>query len=153
MIILEKYRRLFLVILLTSVLCDIPQVRAELPPKAKAFLIVSAYGAAGGALLGFASMAFGSNGRAIAQGASLGLYGGMIFGAYILITHEYQKDYSQGYQDADTIYNDEGDPYDGGFFDAPRRIESQREYHSQFKVKYRAQNRPLIYSPIINISF
>ncbi len=77
-------------------------------PKVKAFLVVSGYGAAGGALLGLASMAFGSSGRAIAQGASLGLYAGMIFGAYILMTH---NEYDQNYQN----YDDYPQDYDSGY--------------------------------------
>ena len=56
-------------------------------PKTKAFLVMCAYGTVGGALLGFASMAFGTNSRAIAQGASLGLYAGIIFGGYVISSH------------------------------------------------------------------
>ena len=63
------------------------RAQAEIPPKAKAFLVVTGYGTVGGALLGFASMAFGTNSRAIAQGASLGLYAGIIFGTYVLVSH------------------------------------------------------------------
>jgi len=55
--------------------------------KSKAFLIMAGYGTVGGALLGFASLAFGTNSRAIAQGASLGLYAGIIFGAYVITSH------------------------------------------------------------------
>lgn len=55
--------------------------------KQKAFLVMAGYGTVGGALLGFASMAFGTNSRAIAQGASLGLYAGIIFGAYVISSH------------------------------------------------------------------
>lgn len=58
-----------------------------LEPKQKAFMVMCAYGTVGGSLLGFASMAFGSNSRAIAQGASLGLYAGIIFGAYVVSSH------------------------------------------------------------------
>lgn len=56
-------------------------------PKGKAFAIICAYGTVGGALLGFASMAFGANSRAIAQGASLGLYAGIGFGAYVISSY------------------------------------------------------------------
>ncbi len=62
-------------------------LRAEMNPKLKAFLVVSGYGAAGGALLGLASMAFGTEPSAIAQGASLGLYAGIGFGTYVVMTH------------------------------------------------------------------
>lgn len=60
---------------------------SALDPKTKAFLIICGYGAVGGALLGLASMAFGQESRAIAQGASVGLYGGILFGAYVIYTH------------------------------------------------------------------
>jgi hypothetical protein len=59
-----------------------------LDPKGKAFMIICTYGTVGGALLGFASMAFGTNSRAIAQGASLGLYAGIGFGAYVITSHK-----------------------------------------------------------------
>jgi hypothetical protein len=71
-----------------------------LDPKTKAFMVMTTYGTVGGALLGFATLAFGSNSRAIAQGASLGLYAGIIFGAYVINSHnsgpsteEYQEPY------------------------------------------------------------
>ncbi len=57
-------------------------------PKTKAFLVICSYGTVGGALLGLASMAFGQSSRAIAQGASLGLYSGILFGAYVVMSHD-----------------------------------------------------------------
>lgn len=97
-----------------------------IPPRAKAFLLVSGYGAAGGALLGLASMAFGTSPRAIAQGASLGLYAGILFGTYVIVSH-HQRSTNNGY-DRNSPYNDapdyqdygEGDSPDtkGGFFDS-----------------------------------
>src|SRR5690606_39857539 len=85
---------------------------AEIPAKAKAFLTIAGYGAAGGALLGAASMAFGTNSRAIAQGASLGLYAGIIFGAYVLISHHNKRygsydDNSSPYRDSTDVYGDD----------------------------------------------
>lgn len=57
--------------------------------KLKTFLTACAYGTVGGALLGLASLAFISNPSDnygnIAKGASLGLYGGIIYG-YISAT-------------------------------------------------------------------
>jgi hypothetical protein len=58
-----------------------------IPPKVKAFLGICAYGTVGGALLGFASLAFQENPKAIAQGASLGLYMGIIFGSVVVSSH------------------------------------------------------------------
>jgi len=60
---------------------------SAIDPKTKAFLIICGYGTVGGGLLGLASLAFGAKSRAIAQGASLGLYAGIIFGAIVLGSH------------------------------------------------------------------
>ncbi|MFN8370811.1 MAG: hypothetical protein U0T83_09345 [Bacteriovoracaceae bacterium] len=60
-------------------------------PKIKALITMAGYGAGGGALLGLASMAFGSKPITIAQGASLGLYAGLIFGSYIVFTYNSQS--------------------------------------------------------------
>lgn len=65
-----------------------PMAQAAMSAKSKAFMVMCAYGTVGGALLGFASMAYGTNTRAIAQGASLGLYTGIIFGGYIIMSHQ-----------------------------------------------------------------
>ena len=79
-----------LLISLALLFCFItPTQKAHaLDPKAKAFMVMTAYGTVGGALLGFATLAFGSNSRAIAQGASLGLYAGIAFGAYVIHSHQ-----------------------------------------------------------------
>lgn len=80
----------------------IPTQKAKaMDPKGKAFMIICTYGTVGGALLGFASMAFGTSSRAIAQGASLGLYAGIGFGAYVISSHrkslepQPESDYNQ----------------------------------------------------------
>jgi len=105
--------------------------RAQMDPKAKAFLTVSAYGAAGGALLGVASMAFGTSSRAIAQGASLGLYAGILFGTYVIVSHHQRT--NRGSYDSSTPYDStdgyegdygeepSGDSAGGGFFDSSYR--------------------------------
>ncbi|MDC0255396.1 hypothetical protein OAK75_10855 [Bacteriovoracales bacterium] len=61
--------------------------------KAKALGSMAMYGTIGGALLGTASLAFGTTARAIAQGASLGLYAGLIFGSYVVLSHRFQRDW------------------------------------------------------------
>ncbi len=85
-------------------------------PKAKAFLTVSAYGSAGGALLGVASMAFGTNSRAIAQGASLGLYAGILFGTYVIVSHHQRN--NRGSYESTTPY-DRNEGYDGDYGEEP----------------------------------
>lgn len=61
-------------------------------PKMKAFLLMTAYGTVGGFLLGSASLAFETPGRAPFVGASLGLYAGLAFGSYVLVSHYVEKD-------------------------------------------------------------
>ena len=101
--------------------------RAELPVKAKAFLTIVGYGTAGGAILGAASMAFGTSSRAIPQGASLGLYAGILFGTYVLVSHHNKRygsydDHSSPYGESSDIYGDEYQDSEGGSKDnnAPR---------------------------------
>ncbi|MCK5882051.1 MAG: hypothetical protein KAG61_00060, partial [Bacteriovoracaceae bacterium] len=55
--------------------------------KAKALAAMALYGTVGGAMLGTASLAFGTSERSIAVGGSLGLYAGLIFGGYVVLTH------------------------------------------------------------------
>lgn len=130
-----KFISIFFVTLALSVLPMRAQAQDSggLPPKARAFLMVTAYGAGSGALLGLASMAFGTSTRAVAQGASLGLYAGIIFGTYIIVSHNNRTaqpsyDNSTPYQDGQDDYGDYGDedggqpaPSGGGFFDSSIR--------------------------------
>lgn len=135
----------FLVLLFTFSVVTPNVARAELPVKAKAFLTIVGYGTAGGAILGAASTAFGTSSRAIAQGASLGLYAGIIFGTYVLVSHHNKRygsydDNSSPYQESNDIYSDEyqegegggadgDDAKRGGFFD---RFEvMQEKFHGQ----------------------
>ncbi len=80
-------------------------------PKLKILGTMSGYGIVGGALLGTASMAFGGSGRAIARGASLGLYGGLIFGTYVILSYEMKK---RGFNDQprEDYYPDSRSPYE-----------------------------------------
>ncbi len=120
------------------------EARAELPVKARAFLTMVGYGTAGGALLGVASMAFGGSTRAVAQGASLGLYSGILFGTYILASHHqrrgsYEDDssvykessdlYGDEYQDDEGGSKDEDEDTRGGFFDRFQVL--QEKFHNQ----------------------
>ena len=143
----------------TSVLFPV-RAQAEIPAKAKAFLTISAYGAAGGALLGFASMAFGTSSKSISQGASLGLYAGIIFGTYVLVSHHNKRygsydDSSSPYHNSSDVY---GEGYDaseggsdsstsrGGFFDRMEVMEHQlnnRAFTAQADKKRGGQVPPL----------
>ena len=65
--------------------------------KSRALGSMALYGTIGGALLGTATLAFGNGARAIAQGASLGLYAGLIFGTYVVLSHGFQREYDDEY--------------------------------------------------------
>jgi hypothetical protein len=115
---MRKNLSILFVVFFTLFLLNPRDTKAQVPPKARAFVTMCAYGAGGGAMLGMASMAFGMSSRAIAQGASLGLYAGIIFGTYVLVSH-HQKRYGQyddssPYQDSSDVYGDEYQSDEGG---------------------------------------
>ena len=82
-----------LVLIFLSVSIYAPKAQA-LDPKTKTVLTMAGYGTVGGALLGTASLAFGADGRAVSVGASLGLYAGLIFGTYVVVSHR-MKSYNE----------------------------------------------------------
>lgn len=83
-----------------------------LDPKVKILGTMAGYGVVGGALLGTASMAFDAGPRAIAKGASLGLYAGLLFGGYIILSYEMKKrGYGNDSQQQD-YYPDSRSPYE-----------------------------------------
>ena len=130
-----------LVVLFTFTFVAPKEAKAEMPVKAKAFLTIVGYGTAGGAILGAASTAFGTSTRAIAQGASLGLYAGILFGTYVLVSHHNKRygsydDNSSPYGQSSDIYSDDyqedegGDRKgfrSGGFFDRFEPIQEKFE--------------------------
>lgn len=93
-----------------SIMMVSEEAQAEIPPKIKVVGTLAMYGTVGGALLGAATMAYGTSSRAIFQGASLGLYAGILFGGYILLSHRYR---SQSDPSSYTYPNDGGNPYQG----------------------------------------
>lgn len=110
---------MFLALFITLAVVKPQTAQAEVPVKAKAFLTIAGYGAAGGAMLGLASMAFGQSSRAVAQGASLGLYAGILFGGYVLLAHHQKQmgtydDNSSPYQESTDVYGDEYNSEEGG---------------------------------------
>lgn len=152
--------RFFSKILCTSLLIScllFSQNTFAMNPKAKAMIAVSAYGATGGALLGFASMAFGAPSRTIFKGASLGLYAGILFGAYILASHAYAQPMENAYEDAESPYESDGS--------APKTLNSDEEesksrlYERSFQlnqfnlVQNKNQGIPAVSLDVISISF
>ena len=141
-----------------------------MPAKAKAFLTIAGYGAGGGALLGLASMAFGNSTRAVAQGASLGLYAGLIFGTYVLVSHHQKQvgsydDDGSPYQQSSDIYGEGYNSEEGGggetessqrgFFDRFRQM--QEHVHNQSftvdSVKKKGSSLPPIQFNILQYNF
>ena len=123
---MRKFLSLFLALFITLAVVKPQTARAEIPVKAKAFLTIAGYGTAGGALLGLATMAFGNSSRAVAQGASLGLYAGLLFGGYVLLAHHQKQmgtydDNSSPYQESTDVYGDEYNSEEGGDSDTSER--------------------------------
>jgi hypothetical protein len=92
-----------------------PRAQAEMDARVKTVGVMAGYGAASGALLGIATLAFDGQAKNIFKGASLGLYAGILFGSYIVIAHHMRKNYKPS---TDTNYYEEESPYDGAG-DAP----------------------------------
>lgn len=111
---LKTFRSL---ILLTSILgfftfLPIEEAKA-IDPRVKAIGTMAVYGTASGLLLGAASYAFDAPGRAWAVGASLGLYAGLLFGAYVVSSHHYKKYKNNNPNYEDDYYPDtESSPYE-----------------------------------------
>ncbi len=159
---------LFLVLVTTSILLRPQAAHAQMDAKAKAFLTILGYGTAGGAILGMASTAFGMSARAIPQGASLGLYAGILFGGYVLVSHHNKQygsydDNASPYGEANDIYSDDYQSDDGGgttgsgkggFFDRFQVI--QEKFHGQsftLGEKPRGSRMPPLKVNLLNYEF
>ena len=95
-----KLRQVFniFVLSLSLMLClaQIPKAQAQaqdagLDPRIKALALMAVYGTTGGLLLGTAALAFDAPGRSPFVGASVGLYVGLLFGSYVVITYAIRK--------------------------------------------------------------
>lgn len=90
---------------------------SEVDPKITALGTMAVYGTVGGFLLGVASLAFGTSGRAVAQGSSLGLYAGLLFGGYVVGSHAMGKRRKGMEQEGEDYYPDtQESPYESYFF-------------------------------------
>lgn len=160
---MRKFAIICLAFVFTLTLLAPRKASAEMPAKARVFLTAIGYGTASGALLGASSMAFGNSTRAVAQGASIGLYAGILFGSYVLFSHHQRsqgkyEDSDSPYQESRDIYGDEynsesggsteGSESKGGFFD---RIQTmQVKFQSQTK---RGGQMPPLYLNLLNYQF
>lgn len=84
--------------------------QAQMDSRIKALGTMALYGTVGGALLGTASLAFGTSGRAPAVGASVGLYAGILFGTYVVASHYYKRNYRPAPQE--NYYPEATSPYE-----------------------------------------
>jgi hypothetical protein len=123
-----------------------------LDPKLKMVGTMAGYGVVGGALLGTASMAFGAGGRAIAKGASLGLYAGIIFGSYVILHYELKKrGFSDEQEQNQDYYPDATSPYEE---EAPSGFIKLEDYQlAQFDSKVDIKSEPLFFMNFVNIQF
>jgi hypothetical protein len=149
-------------------LCLIRPASAQMDSRVKALGAMALYGTVGGALLGTASLAFGGNGRNIAKGASLGLYGGLIFGTYVVVSHAYKKHMRQNPQPQDNYYpgvqspyeqggyGDEADPQGGYRWNPVQEYNQQvlREQGNDTEWALKEKKTPIrVFLPLLNMSF
>ncbi len=91
-----------------------PKVLA-IDSKVKAVLTMAVYGTVGGGLLGAASLAFDTGGRSPFIGMSVGLYIGLIFGSFIVVSHKMKAYNAENPTPKDNYYPDSDgqSPYEG----------------------------------------
>lgn len=117
---IAMYRKLLLIplICICFSLSSLVTPAYAVNPKARVMFSTGAYGLIGGALLGASTLAFGTSGRAVAQGASIGLWVGMLFGGYVILSHSMAKRKGQStdvpYGGEDPYADPYADPYGSG---------------------------------------
>ncbi|MGB0454655.1 MAG: hypothetical protein ACPGJV_13180 [Bacteriovoracaceae bacterium] len=98
-------------------------------PRVKAVMLTSAYGTIGGALLGTASLAFGTSGRAVAVGASVGLYVGLLFGGYVVLSHSMKN---RGPSEPDDSLENDETYSEGGIFGSNLLDAQKKRFRFEF---------------------
>lgn len=162
-----------LIIFLFALGTTVP-AKAEMDVRIKALGAMALYGTVGGALLGTASLAFGADGRSVAKGASLGLYAGLLFGSYVVLSHAYRKHQQENpkpqenyYPGVESPYEQGGagaaDPYGGGddpaagyLWQPKLELEAQRlrELRPKFEWTLKNKKTPLeVFLPLVNFQF
>lgn len=120
-----------------------------LDPKIKIMGTMAGYGVVGGALLGTASMAFNAEPRAIAKGASIGLYAGLLFGAYIIVSYEMKKRGYGNEQQPQDYYPDSRSQYED-----QSRVDDISEYRlASLENKKDPKKDPLVAFNFLNFNF
>jgi hypothetical protein len=111
----ENFKILFFILTFIGMTSYSPRAEA-LDSKVKAVLTMAAYGTVGGGLLGAASLAFDTGGRAPFIGLSVGLYVGLLFGTFIVVSHKMKKYKDENPVPKENYYPDSDgqSPYEGG---------------------------------------
>ena len=149
------------VAVLSFTAAPLENAEAQVDPRLKAFGAMAVYGTVGGALLGTASLAFGTDGRSPALGASLGLYAGILFGTYVVASHYYQNRQMRNpnpqenyYPDADSPYEDDfggGGPFQGQTY---HMWEASNDVTSDLGKSKRSRPGNIdFYVPVLNFQF
>ncbi len=171
---MNTLKKLFVVLLVLLFFMGVSSRPAyALNAKAKVMISTGAYGMVCGALLGVSTLAFGTSGRAVAQGASIGLWTGMLFGGYIILSHMYARDaqnrvdsyatpdpYDSEYgTDDGGATNDDGPEVDGAGNPLERwnPYQAMREFQRDSSWANRLPQQPVykstFYMNVLNISF
>lgn len=109
-------RKLALILVVLFSFSFAPNAEAKLSKsKLQTLGIIAGYGMVGGALLGTATLAFDAPGRSPFIGASLGLYAGLFFGAYIVLSHEFKGAWDDPSSTEGYYPDAPQSPYESGF--------------------------------------
>lgn len=142
--------------------------RAEaLDAKMTALAKMASYGTIGGVLLGTASLAFGTGGRSVVKGASIGLYTGILFGSYVVISHRMKRNRANNtapeqdnyYSDtSDSPYEDDQESGSDDYSDERDNERWQPEWGLDTTGLDRLMNKPksfgpTFYIPVVNYQF
>ena len=142
-------KKIFISILITFSLL-FSSLTFAMDSRMKVIATMAGYGVVGGALLGTASLAFGTSGRAVAKGASLGLYAGLIFGGYIISSYELKKR-GYGQPSKEDYYPESQGPYENSY--SPR-VPSIEEYQLvSMETKKDPNQDPLISVNLLTFQF
>lgn len=113
-------------------------------PKLNVVAESAGYGIVAGTLLGTATLAFGGEGRNIAKGASLGLYAGLIFGAYVVTSYEMKKRGWGEDKNSEDYYPDESAKLD---------FSLMNELYANSRKEKEQTNAVLFQVPVVNFTF
>jgi hypothetical protein len=139
-----------LIVFLICISMGFSSLSFAIDSKMKVIGTMASYGVVGGALLGTASLAFGTSGRAIAKGASLGLYAGLIFGTYIITSYELKK---RGFGESkEDYYPDAQSPYEG--YNSNDKINDLNSFQVvSEEIKKDPRKDPLVSLNLLNFQF